>query len=126
MTGNKFKDILIIIFIGLFFFIIGFSIYIGISRSHLDEKGECIQCTLIGWQYSKSRQVLEFGYHVNGKYYKATTSYDRDWQFSFGDKFWGKYLPSDPNIADLLEDENGVIIKVVDPLVPPNKCQCDK
>jgi hypothetical protein len=117
MTGNKFKDILIIIFIGFFIFTVAYWTYLKIGHNHLDENGKCTTCTLIGWQYVKSRRVLEFCYHVNGKYYKSTTSYDRNWQFSFGDKFWGKYLSSDPNIADLIEDEKGVFIKVVDPLV---------
>jgi len=126
MTGNKIKDILIIILIGLFIFITAYWVYLKIGHNHLNEKGDCIPCTLVGWQYAKSRRVLEFGYSVNGRYYKATTSYDRNWQFSFGDKFWGKYLPSDPNIADLIEDEKGVIIKVTDPMTFPKECQCGK
>ena len=117
-------NIFLIIVIVAFIPISIYWIYVFNGHKKLKHDYKCTVSTLIGWQYPKGGRVLEFGFYINGKFYRRTTNYDRAWNFKFGEKYWAKYLPNDPNIAELIRDEKGVIIMVTDSLVPPKICIC--
>jgi len=119
-------NIFLVIVIGAFIAILGYWIYIFNSHKKLKYNFACTTGTLIGWQYPKGGKVLEFSYYVNGVRYRRTSSYDEAWNFNFDEKYWAKYSPADPNIAELIRDEKGAIIMVVDSLQPPKECECKK
>jgi hypothetical protein len=121
---NLLKTVVFIYFTVVFFM---YAIHWNIQYKNLKFNYKCAVGTLNKkWTNGKGHPFYLFSFYANNKLYRIERDYDERWDIKIGEKFWVKYLPSDPTVVKWIPDENGVIIKTTDSLSQPKVCECEK
>jgi hypothetical protein len=114
----------IVVFICITVKILIFAIHSNMQYTNLQFNYKCAVGTLKKKLNRRGHPYYHLSFYANNKLYIIEKDYDERWNIEIGEKFWVKYLPSDPTVVKWIPDENGVIIKATDSLSQPKVCEC--